>query len=606
MNNIRKLIQYITPYKFKVINSVICNILSILFSLFSFTMAIPFLGILFNNQKMENTKVPFELSISSISHNFNYMLSQIVQHHDKRYSLLLIIGLVVVMVLFKTFFMFLSQYYMVHIRNHVVKDIRNSIFAKIITLPMGYFTNERKGDIMSRMSNDVTEVEVSVVRSLEIAFKEPITIIVYLVSLIILSFRMTLVILILLPLAGLIIGRLGKMLRKQSLQVQLKLGTLNTIVEETLGGLRIIKAFNSEKKINKKFTSENSLYTQLLIKVTRRNVLATPLSEFLGTLVVVIVMWYGGFYILSGHSDLSSQEFMAYLIIFSQIINPAKSFSSAYYSIQKGLASADRIDQVLKSENTIVEKENAIPIKEFRDSIEYKDVSFKYVENDVLKNINLKIEKGKTIAIVGQSGSGKSTLVDLLPRFFDIDRGEILVDGISIKDYKLFDLRNLMGNVNQESILFNDTIFNNIAFGVDNATIEEVIAAAKVANAHEFIMGTSDQYQTNIGDRGSKLSGGQRQRISIARAVLKNPPVMILDEATSALDTESERLVQDALGKLMENRTSIVIAHRLSTVIHADEICVLYEGRIVERGKHSELLIKGGTYKKLHDLQMFS
>jgi subfamily B ATP-binding cassette protein MsbA len=410
----------------------------------------------------------------------------------------------------------------------------------------------------------------------------------------------------LLPLAGLIIGRLGKLLRKQSLQAQRKLGSLNTIVEETLGGLRIIKAFNSEKKINQKYSDENNLYTHLLIKVSRRNVLAIPLSEFLGTLVVLIVMWIGGSYILGGSSDLSSQEFMAYLVIFSQIINPAKSFSSAYYSIQKGLASADRIDQILKAENTIVEKGNAISIKEFKDSIEYKNVSFKYTEYDVLKKINLKIEKGKTIAIVGQSGSGKSTLVDLLPRFFDIDRGEILLDGISIKDYKVFDLRNLMGNVNQESILFNDTIYNNIAFGVDNTNEEQVIAAAKVANAHDFIMATSDQYQSNIGDRGSKLSGGQRQRISIARAVLKNPPIMILDEATSALDTESERLVQDALNKLMENRTSIVIAHRLSTVIHADEICVLYEGKIVERGRHSELLIKGGTYKKLHDLQMFS
>ncbi len=606
MNNIRKIILYITPYKLKVLYSVICNIFSIIFSLFSFTMVIPFLKILFNSQPLVNRPEPFELSIDSIAQNFNYLLSQIVVHHGKKYSLLLIIVFVIVMVLFKTFFMFLSNYFMVHIRNNIVKDLRNSIFIKILTLPIGYFTNEKKGDIMSRMSNDVAEVEMSVVRSLEIAFREPITIIVYVISLIILSFRMTLIVLVLLPLAGLIIGRLAKILRKQSLQVQRKLGTLNTIVEETLGGIRIIKAFNSEKKINKKFTDENSLYTHLLIKVSKRNVLASPLSEFLGTLVVVIVMWYGGSYILSGTSDLSPAGFMAYLVIFSQIINPAKSFSSAYYSIQKGLASADRIDQVLKAENTILEKENAIPIKEFKGSIEYKNVSFKYVENDVLKNINLKINKGKTIAIVGQSGSGKSTLVDLLPRFFDIDRGEILVDGISIKNYKLYDLRNLMGNVNQESILFNDTIFNNIAFGVDNTNLEQVISAAKVANAHDFIMGTSEEYQTNIGDRGSKLSGGQRQRISIARAVLKNPPVMILDEATSALDTESERLVQDALNKLMENRTSIVIAHRLSTVIHADEICVLHDGKIVERGRHSELLIKGGTYKKLHDLQMFS
>ena len=606
MNNFKRIVAFLKPYKFQVVASTICNIFSVFFSLFSLTMAIPFLDILFNNQTPVKEAVPFKLNVASVTHNFNYLISQVIEHHDKRYALMLIILFVTVMVFFKTFFMYMGNYYMVDIRNNVVKDVRNSIFNKILTLPLGYFSNERKGDIMSRMSGDVIEIEVSIVRSLEIAFKEPINIIVYLIALLVMSSQMTLFVLILLPLAGLIIGWLGRTLRKKSFQVQIKLGMLNTILEETLGGLRIIKAFNSEKKTRKKFMEENERYTHLLVKVSRRNFLANPLSEFLGTVVICIVMWYGGSLVLGGNGALKSSLLMTYLIVFSQIINPSKAFSSAYYSIQKGLASADRIDQVLKAENTIVDKADAKPIKEFKDSIEYKNVSFKYVENDVLKNICLKIEKGKTVALVGQSGSGKSTLVDLLPRFFDVDSGEILVDGVAVKDYKIKDLRNLMGNVNQESILFNDTIFNNIAFGVENATQEQVEAAAKVANAHDFILGTPDGYQTNIGDRGSKLSGGQRQRISIARAVLKNPPIMILDEATSALDTESERLVQDALSKLMENRTSIVVAHRLSTVIHADEICVLYEGAIVERGKHSELIERGGTYKRLHDLQMFS
>jgi subfamily B ATP-binding cassette protein MsbA len=473
-------------------------------------------------------------------------------------------------------------------------------------LPLGYFSNERKGDIMSRMSGDIMEIEVSVVRSIEIAFREPLTILITLGWLIYMSPRLTLFVLIMLPIISIVIGRIGRTLRKKSLVAQQKLGMLTTILEETLGGLRVIKAFNSENKVNKRYQTENKLFTYHQIKVARRNFLATPLSEFLGTIVIAVILWYGGTLVLNKSTALNSSAFIMYLVSFYGIINPAKAFSGAFYNIQKGLASAERINEILKAENPIKDKADAVAIKEFKSGIEFRNVSFAYTDTSVLENINLTINKGKTVALVGQSGSGKSTMVDLLPRFYDVNSGDILIDGISLKDYKLKDLRDLMGNVNQESILFNDTIFNNIAFGVQDATEEQVVAAAKVANAHDFILSTPDGYQTNIGDRGTKLSGGQRQRLAIARAVLKNPPIMILDEATSALDTESERLVQDALTKLMENRTSVVVAHRLSTVIHADEICVLFEGKIVERGKHSDLIKQNGVYKKLHDLQMFS
>jgi len=494
---------------------------------------------------------------------------------------------------------------MAPIRNGVIRNIRNKIYTKILNLPLSYFSNEKKGDIISRMTSDVVEVEWSIMGSLEMMFRDPINIIIFLIGMFIMSPSLTLFVLIILPVGGYIIGRIGKSLRKISMHGQNKMGELLSIIEETLSGLRVIKAFNAERKINNKFKDNNHTYYQIMNKMVRRRYLASPLSEFMGAVVVITVMWYGGHLVLSDQESLSPQVLISYLIIFSQILTPAKAFSTAYYNVQKGLASIDRINQILDADIIIKEKPDAKEINSFNTEIEYNNVSFRYKENYVLQDINLKLEKGKTIALVGQSGSGKSTFVDLLPRFYDIQKGEIIIDGLPISDLKISDLRNLMGNVNQESILFNDTFFNNISFGVDNTSYEEVVAAATVANAHDFIMASENQYNTNIGDRGSKMSGGQRQRISIARAVLKNPPILILDEATSALDTESERLVQDALENLMKNRTSIVIAHRLSTVKNADEICVFHEGRIVERGKHSELISKNGAYKKLHDLQMY-
>jgi len=502
-------------------------------------------------------------------------------------------------------FQYLSVYFLAPVRTGVVKDIRNAIFSKIIDLPLGYYSGERKGDIISRITTDVNEIEASIIRSLDLFFREPVMIIVYLGSLIYMSPGLTLFVLILLPISGLIIGRIGRTLRRNSARVQKSMGSLLSIIEEAIGGLRIIKAFNAEEKTNEKFFQTNDHYTRLMIKNWRRRDLASPLSEFLGVAILILVMWYGGTLVLGQKSELSSAEFITYIGIFSQIINPAKQFTNAYYSVVKGMASVDRVNYILDTKSTIVEKNDALSLKEFKEAIVYQDVSFRYNTAYVLRNINLTIEKGKTIAIVGQSGSGKSTLVDLLPRFYDVTEGDILIDGNSVKDYKIQDLRNLIGYVNQDPILFNDTFFNNIAFGVDHATEEEVINAAMVANAHEFIMSSPEGYQTFVGDRGGNLSGGQRQRISIARAVLKNPPILILDEATSSLDSESERLVQDALFRLMKNRTSLVIAHRLSTVQHADEICVLHKGEIIERGKHEELLKRNGAYRRLYDIQMF-
>jgi ATP-binding cassette, subfamily B, bacterial MsbA len=606
MNKFKRIIALIAPYKKQVIFTVVFSFFSVVFSLFSFVSIMPLLDIIFQKTIPVAIKPDVAISFKSLSSYINYFVVDAIVLYGAKFVLFLIVIFVIVAVFFKTLFLYLSNVYMVHIRNNVVKDIRNKVFSKILKLPLGYFSNERKGDIMSRMSGDIMEIEVSVVRSIEIAFREPLTIIVILGWLIFISPQLTLFVILMLPIITLVIGRLGKTLKKKSLVAQQKLGMLTTILEETLGGLRVIKAFNSEGKVDRKYQDENVQFTRQQIKVSKRNFLATPLSEFLGTVVIAMILWYGGSLVLSKSEIITSSAFIMYLVSFYGVINPAKAFSGAFYNIQKGLASVDRIEEILKAENPIKDTEKVISIKEFKSNIEFRNVSFGYTETEVLRNINLTIEKGRTIALVGQSGSGKSTMVDLLPRFYDVKSGDILIDAVPIKDYKLKDLRDLMGNVNQESILFNDTIFNNIAFGVQNATEEQVIAAAKVANAHDFITSTPDGYQTNIGDRGTKLSGGQRQRLAIARAVLKNPPIMILDEATSALDTESERLVQDALTKLMENRTSIVVAHRLSTVVHADEICVLHEGEIVERGKHADLLKLNGVYKKLHDLQMFS
>ncbi len=608
MRNFLNLIRFIFPYKKYAAFNIGFNLLSVVFSLGSLAMVYPFLNILFKtagNEKIAKLGKLLPWTFENFKPNLYYFLNQIIDTQGEAKALLIVSLLLITLTFFKTTFSYIASYWMAPIINGVVRDFQKKIYDKILMLPMAYFSDERKGDIISRMTSDVHEVKFSIMSSLDMVFRDPLTILIYLTYLLFTSPQLTLFALVLLPIGGGIIGWLGKNLKKESMVGQIKMGEVISMVEETLSGLRIIKAFNAEKKMSGRFSTLNDTYFHIVNKLTRRRSLSTPLSEFLGTIVVVIIMYYGGTKVLHSSSTLKPGEFITFLVVFSQIITPAKSLSNAWYSIQKGIASIYRINFIIHAEVSIKDKPNAISKQEFIDSIEFKDVTFKYSENEVLKNINLKINKGMTIALVGQSGSGKSTLVDLIPRFYDVEHGEIQLDGVPIKDYKMVDLRDLMGNVNQESILFNDTFFNNISFGVKSATLNEVIAAAKVANAHDFIRLTENGYETNIGDRGSKLSGGQRQRISIARAVLKNPPILILDEATSALDTESEFLVQEALTNLMKNRTSIVIAHRLSTIKSADEICVLHEGCIVERGKHDVLIELNGYYKKLYDLQMF-
>lgn len=602
---IKIVLPYIKPYRVNALLNIVLNLIGAVFSLFSLILLMPFLGILFDSQKLVLEKPELTFSSDAVIQYFNFYMSQIIVSEGQIKALVYVSIFILATILFKNLFVYFANFFMAPLRNGIVKDIRNKIYNKVLNLHIGFFSEEKKGDIISRMTSDAQEFEWSAIASIEMIFRDPILIIIYFTSLLLISPYLTLLIIILLPISGFIIGRIGKSLKKTSSEARARMGTLLSYMEETIGGLRIIKAFNAEKKIEQKFANENHEYTKVVNRVFRREYLASPLSEFLGVLTLMIVMYYGATMVLGEQSDMSPEVFMGYIAIFSQIINPSKAVTSAYYRIQKGLAAMDRINVILDTKISIKERANAQSITEFNDKIVFENVHFKYTENDVLKNINIEIKKGSTLALVGQSGSGKSTLVDLLPRFYDIGEGDIKIDEKSIKNLKIKDLRSLMGNVNQESILFNDSIYNNIAFGVKSATQEEVIAAAKVANAHEFILETPDSYQTNIGDRGSKLSGGQRQRLSIARAVLKNPPILILDEATSALDTESERLVQDALTNLMKNRTSIVIAHRLSTIKHADEICVLHEGKIVERGNHENLMKKDGTYKKLHDLQMF-
>lgn len=603
MKRFFKIFRFIYPYKWNAFANVGFNLLGTIFGLFSIGMVIPFLNILFSIQPVVEVKPVFAMNLNAIIGYFNYFISQLIQSNGKFSALLLIVIIVLVTSLLKNLFAYLAFWNLAPIRNGVVRDIRNALFRKIMELPMSYFSGEKKGDIISKMTNDVNEVEVSIIRSLEMFFRDPIQISIYIIALVALSPKLTLFVLVLLPVSGMIIGRIGKSLRKTSFKGQKKMGTLLSIIEEALGGLRIIKAFNAEEKITRRFESTNNFYSRLMIKMWRRRDLATPLSEFLGTVVIMLVLLYGGRLVLSGTSNLSGSVLIGYVTLFYMIINPAKSFSTAYFNIIKGLASVDRIETILGAETTIKNKVDAKTITSFESCIEYRNVNFKYQDDFVLKNINLKIEKGQRIALVGQSGSGKSTFVDLLPRFYDLEEGEILIDGINIKEYTLESLRALMGNVNQEPILFNDTFYNNIAFGDDTFSEEKVINASKIANSHDFIVATPNGYYTNIGDRGNKMSGGQRQRVSIARAMVKNPPIMILDEATSALDTESEKLVQDAIENLMLNRTSIVIAHRLSTVRSADLICVLHEGEIVERGKHEELLALNGIYTKLYNLQ---
>lgn len=597
--------RFIPPYKKQLLLNFLFNLLSAVFTVSSVTMMIPILDILFDTAKSVHDLVPWEMTKDAVLHNAYYYITLFKDAHGAGVTLLFVGFFVITATLLKVGFYYLGAFEAIYIRNGVVKDLREQIFAKILRLALPFFSEERKGDIISRITGDVAEVENSIMSSLDMFLKNPIIILVLLLSMLVMSPRMTLFIFLVLPVAGFIIGRVGKSLKKVSREGQDKMGVILTVVEETLSGLRIIKAFNAEKKMNERFDSELKDYKSIMNRLMRRRELAHPLSELLGTIVIIIVVWYGGTLILSKNSGLRGPEFIAYLAIFYQIINPAKAFTTALYSIQKGLASMDRIDKILLADITIPDSVNAKNINDFKNVIQYRRVTFAYDEKIVLNNVSLDIPKGKTIALVGQSGSGKTTFVDLLPRFYDVNGGQIMIDGIDIRDLKVHDLRDLMGNVNQEAILFNDSIYNNIAFGVEKTSMAEVVAAARVANAHDFIIETENGYDTIIGDRGSKLSGGQRQRLSIARAILKNPPILILDEATSALDTESERLVQDALEKLMKNRTSIVIAHRLSTVRNADLICVFHEGEITERGTHDELIELDGRYKRLHSMQMF-
>ncbi len=603
---IKLLRRFLPPYKGKVVLNFVFNFLSAIFAAFSFVSLTPILGILFNTDDEVHELMPWGLKLDILKNNVSYFVTWLKDTHGASSTLVYIGVFLLFMVLMKVLFMFLASYTMIGIRNSVVRDIRSRIYNKLIALPLGFFSDERKGDIMARMTSDVQEIENSVMNSLDMLFKNPIIITVSLLYMVYTSWALTAFVFIMLPVAGFAIGRVGKSLKRQSRKGTNKQGEILSIIEEDISGLRVIKAFTAEKKASIRFERENESYRQIMNKLMTRYFLAHPMSEFLGTAVIVIVLWYGGNLIISGgQSALTPQEFIVYLVFFYSIINPAKAFSTALYSIEKGLASMERIDRILGQENTITDKQNVEAKTSFDESIEYRGVGFSYVKDKVLDNINLTIKKGQTYAFVGKSGSGKTTLVDLLPRFWDVTEGGIFIDGRDIRDMKLQDLRRLMGNVNQEPILFNETFFNNIAFGVDGATEEDVVNAAKIANAHEFIMATENGYHTNIGDRGDKLSGGQKQRISIARAILKNPPILILDEATSALDTESEKLVQQALENLMKNRTSLVIAHRLSTIKNADVICVLLDGKIVEMGNHEDLLAKNGHYYKLHKMQVF-
>ena len=610
----RVLKRFVPPYKRYMGLNIVFNVLSAILNVFSFALIIPILKILFKMDDrvysfMEWTFRPsswesWKTLPEAAQNNFYWYVNRLIEVYGSSSALIMLGVALIVMTLFKVLAMYMAFYTMIPIRTGVVRDVRNQINKKITELPLGFFSEERKGDIIARVSGDVNEIETSIMSSLDMLFKNPILILIYLSAMLIISWQLTAFVFILLPVAGYVMGQVGKKLKKKSLLGQSQWGALMSQIEETLSGLRIIKAFNAEKKIQRRFEMQNETYRRTTNRIYRRQQLAHPMSEFLGTATIVVILWYGGTLILGNNSPIDAPTFIYYLVIFYSIINPAKDLSKSVYAIQKGLASVERVDKILKAESNIVSPAVTKPVT-LNDAIEYRDVWFRYQHDWVLKGINLRIEKGKTIALVGQSGSGKSTLVDLLPRFYDVDQGAITIDGTDIREASLVDLRGLMGNVNQEAILFNDSFFNNIAFGVESATHAEVEEAARIANAHDFIMVSEEGYETNIGDRGGKLSGGQRQRISIARAILKNPPVLILDEATSALDTESERLVQEALENLMRNRTTIVIAHRLSTIRKADEICVMHEGEIVERGRHDELITMNGYYKRLCDMQKF-